>query len=226
MPDRPGSGAYRAELLHDLHDAVTHRLTAMVVQADAAQARLADRRSTAASLAAIAASGREALSELRDLLAGLREPRPAERTGPGLAELPGLLDLAAPPGSGVRLDVRGDRHPLPARTEAAIYRIVQESVTNALRHAGAPPRSVTVRYTAGRVELEIESDPPATPPPGRGRTGRGPAAGPRGPETASGGLGTAGMAERVAGLGGELTAGPRPDGGYRVLTWLPAPGPA
>jgi signal transduction histidine kinase len=196
------TAAYRAELLRDLHDAVTHRLTAMVVQADAAQTRLADRASTAASLAAIAASGREALAELRDILAGLRDPEPRPRAAPGLAELPELLDLAAPPGSRPQLTVRGEQHPLPPHTQAAMYRIVQEAVTNALRHTGAPPGSITVRYGPGHVELEIDSDPPPAPP-------------------GTPGLGTEGMRERVAGLGGMLTAGPRPDGGYRVLTWLP-----
>jgi len=184
----------------------------MVVQADAAQTRLTDRASTAASLAAIAESGRAALDELRALLAGLHEPDAPDPTGaPGLADLPALLELAAPPGRRARLAVRGEEHPLPARTQAALYRIVQESVTNALRHTGALPSTVTVRYGDGQVELEVRTDPPAS---GRPAEAPGP------------GLGTAGMRERAAALGGELTAGPEPDGGYRVLTRLPDPGPA
>jgi len=214
-PDRGRSGPetdHRADLLRDLHDAVTHRLTAMIVQADAAQTRLTDRASTAASLAAIAESGRAALDELRALLAGLHEPdTPDPARAPGLADLPALLDLAAPPGRRARLTVRGEEHPLPARTQVALYRIVQESVTNALRHTSALPSTVTVRYGDGQVELEVRTDPPVSGRPA-GRPGTG--------------LGTAGMRERAAALGGELTAGPEPDGGYRVLTRLPDPGPA
>lgn len=203
---------HRAGLLRDLHDVVTHRLTTIVVQADAAQTRLPDRAATAESLAVLASIGREALEELRDLLAEL-QPDPATegpgRPAPGLADLPGLLDLACPPGRRPRLRVHGEQHPLPAETQLAMYRIVQESVTNALRHTGDIPSTVTVRYGAGAVELEIESDPPAVRP----------------VPPASAGRGTDGMRQRAAGLGGELVAGPRADGGYRVLTRLPDPGP-
>jgi signal transduction histidine kinase len=216
----------RAGIVSDLHDVVTHRLTTMVVQADAAQTRLDERSAeTAASLAAIAASGREALAELRELLAGLQpepdrpdrpdDPDPAElvptRPAPGLADLPLLVDLAGPPGRRVTLTVQGEQHPLPADVQLAMYRIVQESLTNALRHSGDVPTTVTVRYCDGGVELEIDSAAPPTgalPAGGRGRPGRG----------------RRGMRRRVAALGGELTAGPRPDGGYRVLIRLPDPG--
>lgn len=95
--------------------------------------------------------------------------------------------------------------------QLAMYRIVQESLTNALRHSGDVPTTVTVRYGAGGVELEIDSAAPPTgvpPAVGGGRPGRG----------------RRGMRRRVTALGGELTAGPRPDGGYRVLIRLPDPG--
>ena len=211
-PGTPGPDV-RADLLRDLHDAVTHRLTAIVVQADAAQTRLPDRSATAASLTAIAASGRAALVELRALLVGLHEPDgpTGPPAAPGLSDLPALLVLAAPPGRAARLTVHGIERPLPAPTQAALYRIVQESVTNALRHTGALPSAITVRYGEGQVELEVRTDPPA---------------GGRPAGTGGAGLGSAAMRERAAGLGGELVAGPRPDGGYRVLTRLPDPGPA
>lgn len=214
---------HRAGLLHNLHDVVTHRLTTMVVQADAAQTRLAEPSSpTAASLAAIAASGRAALDELRELLASLQphaeDPSLHEATvgsteaapgagGPGLADLPALLYLASPPGRPTTIEVQGHPRPLPADTQLAMYRIVQESVTNALRHSGVLPGAVTLRYADGEVQLEIVSGPPA--------------AGTRGTGSSALGRGVTGMQARAAGLGGSLYAGLRADGRYCVLTRLP-----
>jgi signal transduction histidine kinase len=197
-------------LAHDLHDVVTHRLTTMVVQADAAQTRLAGRSpETAAALAAIASSGRAALAELRDLLARLQPDPDPDRPGfrPGLAGLPRLLELAGEPGRPAVLEVIGEPRPLPEAVQLTIYRTVQESVTNALRHSGAVPTTVTLRYGRGVVELQVDSapaDPSLVDGPGRGWLG---------------------MLRRAATLGGGLVAGPRPGGGYRVLVSLPVPEP-
>lgn len=197
-------------LADDLHDVVTHRLTTMVVQADAALTGPAGRSpQTAAALAAIAASGREALAELRDLLGRLHpEPAPT-RPPPGLADLPLLLELAGGPARRVALSVQGEPRPLPPQVQLELYRVVQESVTNGLRHAGAVAGVVTIRYGDRAVELQVDTDAPAALPL-RARPG---------------GRGRGGMARRAAALGGRLTAGPRPDGGYRVLLRLPHPGP-
>ena len=198
-----------AGLAHDLHDLVTHRVTTMVVQADAAQARLGGRSpETAAALDAIAASGRAALAELRELLARLqRDPPAPARSQPGLADLPRLLELAGGPGGRPTLEVVGEPHPLPEAVQLTIYRTAQEAVTNALRHSVGGITTVTVRYGDGVVELQVETgpgEPSAVDGPGRGRLG---------------------MLRRVAALGGALVAGPQPDGGYRVLVTLPDPGP-
>lgn len=204
----------RAALARELHDVVTHRLTTMVVQADAAQTRLDERSGeVSATLKTIAASGREALAELRELLTVLQQdpagPPIPVRPPPGLADLPILLDRAGRPGRPVTLTVQGECHPLPPEMQRAMYRIVQESLTNVLRHGGDVSGDVTVRYGEGMVELEISNGGPpagvvAAPVPTR--------------------RGTIGMRHRAAMLGGELTAGPRPDGGYRVLVRLPDPG--
>ncbi|HZB49839.1 MAG TPA: histidine kinase [Mycobacteriales bacterium] len=197
-----------AGLAHDLHDVVAHRLTTMVVQADAAQTRLAGRcPETAAALAAIATSGRAGLAELRDLLARLQPDPPPARTGPGPADLAGLLELAGGPGRRPTLEVVGEPRPLPPPVQQTLYRIAQEAVTNALRHAPGATTRLTLRYGDGVVELEVDTgpaEPAAGDGPGRGRPG---------------------MLRRVAALGGGLVAGPRPDGGYRVLVTLPHPGP-
>ncbi len=197
-----------AALAHDLHDVVTHRLTTMVVQADAAQTRLGGRSpETAAALAAIAASGRAALAELRDLLARLQQdPAAPARPRPGLADLPALLELAGSPGRRPALRVVGEPRPLPAPVQLTLYRTAQEAVTNALRHSGGAAVTVTVRYGVGLVELQVDSapaEPVRRDGPGGGRLG---------------------MLRRVAALGGGLVAGPTPGGGYRVLVTLPDPG--
>jgi signal transduction histidine kinase len=210
MPDVPAPDL--AGLAHDLHDVVTHRLTTMVVQADAAQAGLGDRSpETAAALTAIAASGRAALTELRDLLTRLHPEPAADCARPGPADLAGLLEMAGGRDRRLSLEVVGDPHPLPASVRVALHRTAQEAVTNALRHAPGAATALTVRYGDGVVELQVDTTPAA------------PAA-PRPPPTGEG-RGRLGMLRRVAALDGALVAGPRPDGGYRVLVTLPDPGP-
>jgi signal transduction histidine kinase len=168
------------------------------------------------ALQKIERSGREALTEMRRLLAVLREPR--EETGrhpqPGVGELPALADSVRAAGLTVHLIVDGDHVTLPAAVDVSAYRIVQEALTNVLKHAGPAHAEVAVGCADGAVTIEVTDDGPGVTA----------AAG-------SGGQGLTGMRERVAIFGGELRAGPRPGGGYAVRARLPlgdvpSPGPA
>jgi len=158
------------------------------------------------ALAAIKQASNDALGELRSVLDVLRQGDEAEPRSPasGLAQLDSLVAGAAATGLEVRTRVEGAPRPLSAGTDLAAFRIVQESLTNVTRHAG-PAASATVRigYGADELVVEVTDD------------GRGAAAG------GGGGNGIRGMRERVAALGGELTAGPRPGSGFRVLARLP-----
>ena len=211
----------RARIARELHDVVAHHVSMMVVQAEAGPVAVErDPARAAGAFAAIAATGRQALAEMRRLLGVLRGDG---GPGPGLAPQPGLADVAAlveqvgQAGLEVELVVEGDRAPLPAGVELSAYRIVQEALTNAVKH-GAPGRArVLVRYGERDLELRIEN-------------GVGSASGRRSTDAArpSGraGQGLVGMRERVGLFGGELSAGPGPDGGFTVAARLPlgAPG--
>lgn len=209
----------RNEILRDLHDGVAHGLTTIVVQAEVAQARLSDLHGGAGpvaadSLTSIASIGRRSLVDLRRLLAGLEHPDPVahdqpEAPVPGLSAVPDLLSRAAGSDRPSTLTELGRPTPLPGAVEETLYRVVQESVTNALRHAGTAS-DVTIVYGPGVVEMTVDNDLSAPPsgaalPPGHGR-------------------GTTSMRERVEACGGVLAAGPGPDGGYRVHVRIPFPG--
>ena len=200
----------RARIARDLHDVVGHSLSLMVLQAGGERLALGDERSgTREALAAIERSGRSTLAELRRLVGVLR----SADDGPELAPLPGLArldDLVRPVrDAGLTVDVRidGDPVPLPAGVDVAAYRIVQEALTNTLRHAHAARRvAVRIGYGHQELTLEVADD---------GRTAAG---------SASDGHGLIGMRERVALYGGRLTAGARPGGGYVVCGRLPLGG--
>lgn len=207
----------RATILRDLHDGVTHGLTTMVVQAEAAQARLSDPGAgpaAEASLTSIASVGRQSLVDLRRLLAGLEDPDPAGGRQPetptlSLSDVADLLSRTGAPDRPSTLTMHGRPTPLPVAVEQTLFRVVQESATNALRHAGTAS-DVTIVYGRGTVEVTIDNDladlpSGATPHP-------------------DGGRGTTSMRDRVQCCGGILTAGPRPDGGYRVYARIPTPG--
>jgi signal transduction histidine kinase len=163
------------------------------------------------SLAAIKQASKEALSELRSVLDILRqEGEPAARSPTWtLARLEELVSQAAAAGLVVRSESEGEARPLPFAVDVAAFRIVQEALTNVTRHAG--PATATVRVSYGDRELTVQVDDD-----GRGPSPHGGAPG--------GGKGIVGMRERVAALGGDLQAGPRPDGGFRVLARLPLDG--
>ncbi len=196
----------RARIARELHDLVAHNVSVMVVQAGAERHALpGDQTETRETLAAIEQSGRQALAEARRLLGMLR--RDGEPDGlapqPGLDQLDGLVEQVRRAGLPVALTVAGDAAPLPAGLDLCAYRIVQEGLTNALKHAGAGARAeVRVGYAPAALEIDVRDD-------GRG-------GGPAGA-----GHGLIGMRERVALYGGELEAGPEAGGGFGVHARLP-----
>jgi signal transduction histidine kinase len=158
-------------------------------------------------------SGRQALTEMRRLLGMLREPdEEAELTPqPGLAGLPALAESVRAAGLPVRLVVDGDGAAVPAAVGVSAYRIVQEALTNVLKHAGAAHAVVSVGYLDDAVTIEVADD------------GAGPLvpAGPALEASAADGRGLTGMRERAALFGGELRAGPTPGGGFTIRARLP-----
>jgi signal transduction histidine kinase len=196
----------RARIARELHDAIAHNVSMMVVQAGA-ERRVIDQEhgSTKEVLETIERIGRDALTEMRRLVGMLRSNRADELAPqPGLSHLPTLLAQVAEAGLPVELEIEGEPRQLPVGIELSAYRIVQEALTNALKHAGEAHAIVRVRYGADSLELEIVDDGPG------GQT----------PVT-SGGHGLAGMRERVALYGGRLDAGRRPSGGFAVRVLLP-----
>ena len=202
----------RLRLARELHDVVAHSISVIAVQSGVG-AHVADTQpeEAAKALAAIEATSRAALTELRRLLGVLRqedEPQGDLAPVPGLADLDGLLAEVAKAGLAVRLQVEGRPAPLPAGVDLSAYRIVQEALTNVVKHAGPARAQVTIRYRDHEVMVEVIDD------------GRGVAA-PTGDGRARVGHGLIGMRERVAVFGGDLEAGPRSDGGFRVAARLP-----
>jgi signal transduction histidine kinase len=228
---RRAVAAERARIARELHDVVAHHVSMMVVQAEAGPvAAERDPARAAGAFEAIAATGRQALVELRRLLGVLRQeaeprdglaPAPGLAPQPGLDALPSLVEQVGRAGLAVELVVEGARAPLPAGVELSAYRIVQEALTNALRHGGAGQARVLVRYGEHDLELQIESQGPA----GNGVEPPSAAAGRSDRQGRRSGL--VGMRERVSLFGGELRAGPGPDGGFTVAARLPlgTPGP-
>jgi signal transduction histidine kinase len=202
----------RLRIARELHDVVAHSMSVIAVQSGVG-AHVADSQPGEArkALAAIEATSRAALEELRRLLGVLRqdgEPQGSLAPAPGLADLDTLLGQVGEAGLEVKLRVKGTRSRLPLGVDLSAYRIVQEALTNVVKHAGPAQAQVTVCYGDGEVTVEVTDD-------GRG------AAAPAGDGQAGSGHGLVGMRERVALFGGDLEAGPRPGGGYRVAARLP-----
>jgi signal transduction histidine kinase len=193
----------RARIARELHDVVAHSVSVMVVQAGAAR-RVApiDRGRAAGAFDAIEATGRDALTEMRRLLGVLR---PADGDGgrAGLAQIGALVERARAAGLPVELRVDGEPADLPPDSDLAAFRVVQEALTNVLKHAGQVPTTVLVSRRAGAVELRIENE------------------GGRAQPIAGASRGLDGMRERLAACGGDLDAGPRPAGGFAVSARLP-----
>lgn len=198
----------RARIARELHDAIAHGVTVMVVQAEAAEEMLSGAPERARKpLHQVQRTGREALVELRRLLGIMREEDAAAERAPqpGLANLEALVETVREAGLPVDLRVEGRPAPLPSGLDLSAYRIVQEALTNSLKHSGAERATVAVTYGDRVLDLEVSDD-------GRGRT-----------PARSAGHGLAGMRERVALYGGELESGPRRGRGYRVRARLPVP---
>lgn len=194
----------QARIARELHDVIAHSVSVIVVQAAAAR-DVFDRspEQARAALDSIEAAGREALGELRTLLAGVRPSSDPQRGVSRLAELASPLRAA---GLAVSVSSDASSGALPTAVDLCAYRIVQEALTNTLRHASASEASVTVRTSSGVLELDVLDN-------GRGGL------------DASSGRGIAGMRERAAMLGGTVEAGPLPGGGFRVHARLPVAAP-
>jgi signal transduction histidine kinase len=203
----------RLRIARELHDVVAHSLSVIGVQAGAARLVLdTDPHPTRAreAVAAIETTANQAMAEMRRALGILRDtepPRPSLAPLPGLRQLPALLGQLRTAGLPVELTVQGPPRPLPTSIDLSLYRIVQEALTNTLKHAKASRAEVVVCYTAHDITVEVTDDGPGTSPSAAGAEG----------------AGTIGMRERVALFGGELQVGPRPQGGYAVRICLPIP---
>jgi signal transduction histidine kinase len=201
----------RLQIARELHDIVAHAMSVVAVQAGVGSHLIAARPDEAAkSLRAIETTARAALSETRSLLSVMRDDDydlASRSPVPGLDNLHALVQRVADAGQPVTLRVEGQPRALPQSLELSVYRVVQEALTNVVRHAVPPvTATVVIRYDDEGVVVEVSDD-------GRG-TGK--------KRGSGGGHGLAGMRERVALLGGELSAGPRAGGGYRVVARLPA----
>jgi signal transduction histidine kinase len=201
----------RLRIARELHDVVAHSLSVIGVQAGAARLVLdadPDPARAREAIASIEATANRAMGEMRRALGILRDSDRSDAALaplPGLDQLPSLLKQMRAAGLPVELTVEGTPRPLAKSIDLSLYRIVQEALTNALKHARATRAEVVVRWTADDVKLEITDD-------GRGSA---PSAAP------AEGAGTIGMRERVALFGGDLRVGPRPQGGYAVQARLP-----
>ena len=222
----------RMRIARELHDVVSHTIGVISVQAGVA-AHLLHRRpdKAAESLAAIRQASDEALGELHAMLGVLRERdgdagQAPLAPAPGLAELDTLVAQAAGAGVEVRVSLEGEPRRLPPAVDLACYRVVQESLTNVVRHAGARRADITVAHHDGRVDVEVTDDGNGLVPPSAAADPFRPADSPVGDrQVRRSGQGIPGMRERARALGGTLEAGPRPGGGFRVRASLPAGGP-
>ncbi|MDT3398819.1 histidine kinase [Streptomyces sp. B1866] len=202
----------RLRIARELHDVLAHSIAVINVQAGVGLALLdQDPEQARAALTTIKAASKEALGEVRQVLDTLRPPAARGGAGaaprapaPGLDRLGELTEQAAAAGLAVRVETSGERVALPPGADLAAFRIVQEALTNVIRHSGSRTARVRLGYAPRELELRVDDAGPAT------------AAG-----AAGGGNGLVGMRERAAALGGTVAAGPRPDGGFRVRARLP-----
>ncbi|MFI5685348.1 sensor histidine kinase [Streptomyces sp. NPDC051636] len=195
----------RLRIARELHDVLAHSISVINVQAGVGLALLdSDPEQARAALTTIKAASKEALGEVRQVLDTLRAPGEAPRApAPGLDRLPELVEQAA--SAGLTIEVEGEPPRLPPGADLAAFRIVQEALTNVIRHSGSRHARVRLEHEGGVLRLRIDDDGPAT-----------------GADAGGSGNGLAGMRERAAALGGTIEAGPRPDGGFGVLAVLPS----
>ena len=202
---RAAVGAERARIARELHDVVAHAVSVIVVQAQAAGRVLEGEHASAReSLHAIESTARTALVEMRRLLEMLRaeDGDPDLAPQPSLEQLDVLVTQVREAGLEVDLRIEGEQRPVPAGVDLSAFRIVQEALTNTLKHAGPAHALVTVRYGPDEIEVEVVDDGTTAGPPGRGH-------------------GLPGMRERAAVVGGRVETGPRAGRGYAVRASLP-----
>jgi signal transduction histidine kinase len=200
----------RLRIARELHDIVAHSMSVVALNAGAARVAAAQNPAAAtAALETIEATSRSALAEMRHLLHVLRDERGAASIAPlpGLAELPQLVTRTADAGVAVDVSVQGDAQNIPSGVDLAGYRIIQEALTNVLRHSTASTAQVSVHYGHDCLELSVTDGGPA-----------------RAGTAHAGGSGLIGMRERVMLYGGDLASGPTPSGGFAVRASLPLPG--
>lgn len=215
---RRRAGEERLRIARELHDVLAHNISLINVQAGVALHLMDEQPDQArTALTAIKAASKDALGELRSVLDVLRMTGPGGRSisemdegaprtpTAGLGDLDRLVAGATAAGVDVRVVTAGPPRPLPPSVDLAAFRIVQEALTNVTRHAGQATATISLTYADGGLTVSVEDD-------GRGMNGAG----------AGNGNGIQGMKERAAALGGELEAGPRPGGGFRVTASLPA----
>jgi signal transduction histidine kinase len=196
----------RARIARELHDVVGHGVSVMTVQASAVRRLLRpDQEREREALLVVEQTGREALAEMRRMVGVLRRPEEAPTLAPqpSLTHLDKLVEQVREAGLRVQVQIEGNPTQLPPGVDLTAYRLIQEGLTNALKHAEASRADVLVRYGDGEVELLVTDDG-------------------RGDGNAQGsGHGLVGMRERVSVYGGELDAGPQPGGGFRLRAKLP-----
>ena len=197
----------RTRIARELHDVVAHSMSVMVVQAGAARRVLdSDPERAGDALTAIEATGRESLDEMRRILGVLRSDDEVAELAPAptLDDFGRLIEHCEKAGLPVDITVEGDSQPLPPSLEVSAYRVVQEGLTNTLKHAGPATAEVRLVYSPGQLEVRVSDD-------GRGASAIATGAG----------QGIVGMRERVEAFGGTLRAGPRTGGGYQVSAAFP-----
>jgi signal transduction histidine kinase len=195
----------RARIARELHDVVAHSISVMTIQAGAARLLLDEDPGRArAPLTSVEETGRQALAEMRRLLGVLRgtDDEATLAPQPGMAQLEALVAQVESAGLPVRLTVEGEPRPLGAGVDLTAYRIIQEALTNVLRHAGSARAHVHVRYLPSLLELEVRNSGQVS-------------------ANGHGGHGVIGMRQRVEVYGGEFEAGPAIGGGYRVSARIP-----
>ncbi|MGD6750029.1 sensor histidine kinase [Streptomyces sp. BH105] len=196
----------RLRIARELHDVLAHSISVINVQAGVGLALLdTDPEQARTALTTIKSASKEALGEVRQVLDTLRAPGEAPRApAPGLDRLPELVDQAAGAGLTVDVTTEGQRAALPPGADLAAFRIVQEALTNVVRHSGSRHARVQLAHAEDSMTLTVDDDGPATHA-----------------DAGGSGNGLAGMRERAAALGGTIEAGPRPGGGFRVVARLP-----
>ncbi|MEV7582579.1 histidine kinase [Streptomyces erythrochromogenes] len=205
----------RLRIARELHDVLAHSISVINVQAGVGLALLdSDPEQARSALSIIKEASKEALGEVRQVLDTLRSPGEAPRTpAPGLDRLPELVEQAGAAGLRVEVTAEGEAPALPPGVDLAAFRILQEALTNVVRHSAARTARIRISRRPGLLELCVDDDGPAA-----------------GGASDGSGSGLVGMRERAAALGGTVEAGPRPDGGFRVTATLPlrstAPGEA